>query len=83
MTGVLTSENGRETGGTSFIPPVLNPLSAKAFPAKTGVREGDFEKFHFPEEADTGNRQNTHYLLALSQPNANAESVGFGLAVRR
>ena len=50
---------------------------------KTGGREEHFEKFYFPEEVDTGNGQNTYYLLALNLPNANAESVGFGLAVRR
>jgi hypothetical protein len=81
--GRAKQKNGRETGGISFIHPVPNPLSAKAFRAKTGGREGHFEKCHFPEEADTGNRQNAHYLLALSQPNANAESEAFGLAVRR
>ena len=80
--GRAKQKNGRETGGISFIPPVPNPLSAKAFPAKTGGREGHFEKFYFPEEVDTGNGQNTYYLLALNLPNANAESEAFGLAVR-
>jgi len=43
MTGVLTSENGRETGGTANITPVPQPLCTKDFQAKTGVREGHFQ----------------------------------------
>ena len=42
MTGGLENENGRETGERTNLTPVPQALSAKAFPAKTGGREGYF-----------------------------------------
>ena len=40
--GGLEDEDGRETGGITFFPPVPQCLCTQAFRAKTGEREGCF-----------------------------------------
>ena len=46
-------KNGRETGGITKIPPVPQRVCTKGFRAKTGGREGFFEKFFFSRKVDT------------------------------
>ena len=42
-----TTKKGRETGGTTNLPSRASSLCTKAFRAKTGGREGHFEKNFF------------------------------------